>query len=73
MSTETPLPHVAAQWSLSLNCDCPHCNEFVDLLDYPDFWDGEVIEACEHGTERSKCLEVVCPECHKDFTVACEY
>ena len=72
---DQPLPHTTADWTLKLHATCPHCKEFVDLLDYGDFWDahGGHLEACEHGTERSKELEVTCPECMKDFTVECQY
>ncbi len=62
-----------ATWSLSLNCDCPTCGECVDLLDDPDFWDGRSLEACEHGTDRSQGVEVVCPECHQTFKVDLSY
>ena len=65
--------HVTADWTLKLECVCPYCEQFVDLLDYADFWDGHPIDACEHGTERSKELEVVCPDCGRDFTVECQY
>jgi hypothetical protein len=62
-----------ATWSISLNCDCPACNEYVDLLNYADFWDGRRIDVPEHGTARTKNVEVVCPECSHDFTVELEY
>jgi endogenous inhibitor of DNA gyrase (YacG/DUF329 family) len=62
-----------ATWSIELNCECPHCAEWVNLLDYADFWDGRSLGVGEHGTERSKGVEVTCPECGKDFEVDCEY
>lgn len=67
------MENVTATWTVELNCDCPGCGEHVDLLDYPDFWDGRQLEVPEHGTERSKNVEVVCPECSHEFTVDCEY
>ena len=68
-----PAKPVAAQWDIHLHADCPHCKEWVDLLDYADFWDGRDLEIAEHGTERSRAVEVVCPECGHDFEVDCEY
>lgn len=65
--------NVTATWIIRLNCHCPCCNEYVDLLEYPDFWDGRQLVVAEHGTERSQDMEVVCPECYKTFTVRCEY
>lgn len=62
-----------ATWSVSLDCECPACKEDVDLLDYADFWDGRRLDIPEHGTERSKNVEVVCPKCGHDFTVELEY
>lgn len=67
------VPHTSASWTLELNCTCPHCKEYVDLLEAPDFWDGRDLDAIEHGTKRSKGVEVTCPECSEDFTVDCEY
>lgn len=62
-----------ATWSISLTCECPACKEDVDLLDYPDFWDGRDLDLGEHGTARSKRVEVICPLCHHDFTVELDY
>jgi len=63
-----------AVWSMSLDCECPSCKEDVDLLRYPDFWSGRGdMIACENGTERSRNLEVVCPECGHEFVVDCQY
>lgn len=68
-----PSKPVAAQWTVNLHADCPLCKEWVDLLEYPDFWDRRELEIAEHGTERSRCVEVVCPECGGEFEVECEY
>ena len=57
-----------ARWSISLNCDCPKCEELVNLVDYPDFWHGHQFEA-----GHSKDMEVICPACNHEFTVDCEY
>jgi hypothetical protein len=66
---------VTATWNLELNCECPHCKAYVDLLQYGDFWDAHhgSLEICEHNSERSKNVEVTCPECNQDFNINCEY
>jgi hypothetical protein len=60
---------VSAVWELSLYCDCPICGASVDLLDVPNFWDGRALRPCEHGTDRSRGVEVSCPICQEDFVV----
>jgi uncharacterized protein (DUF983 family) len=67
------MTNVTAIWTVELNCTCPACNELVDLLDYPDFWDGRKLDIAENGTDRSRGVEVLCPECDHEFTVDCEY
>lgn len=62
-----------AWWSVELNCDCPACKEHVDLLDFPDFWDGRRLDIPEHDTERSTAVNVTCPECRHDFEVDLAY
>ena len=70
----TKKAEVSATWDISLNCDCPKCGEFVDLLRADNFWDGhERLQPIENGTERSNNLEVMCPECSHEFEVCCEY
>lgn len=32
--------NIDAQWEVELNCYCPKCENFVNLLDATDFWDG---------------------------------
>lgn len=67
-------PFPQAAWSIALWVDCPGCEEHVDLLDYPDFWDGRNhIQVGERGTEATKDLEVVCPECGHEFNVELAY
>lgn len=68
-----PLPKVTATWTVELNAECPHCKGWVDVLETPDFWDGRDMEIAEHGTPNSKNVEVVCPDCSKEFAVDCEY
>jgi len=62
-----------ATWSISLDCDCPGCGKYVDLLDYVDFWDGNRVAPCEHDTDNSTELDVVCPECGHGFEVDLTY
>ena len=62
-----------ATWAVKLNCECPGCKEYVDLLEYPDFWDGRDLEVAEHGTDRSKNVEVICPKCDHEFSVFLEW
>ena len=69
-----PPASILAQWSVSLDCKCPKCNETVNLLDAPDFWDGlSDLDIPEHNTDRSNNLEVVCPECYHEFEVCCTW
>jgi len=66
--------NTTASWHVELNCHCPKCDRYVNLLDYPDFWDGcGDLDIPEHDTERSDDLEVCCPECHHEFNVKCEW
>ena len=64
-----------ANWHIELNADCPMCGKYVDLLDYPDFWDthGPGLDLGENGTPRSKGVEVTCPKCNEEFTVDLDY
>lgn len=62
-----------ASWSVTLDTECPSCSEDVDLLEYSDFWDHAEFDIAEHGTERTKGVEVTCPECGDDFKVDFQY
>jgi hypothetical protein len=62
-----------ATWTVQLNCDCPGCKEWVDLLNYPDFFDGRKLDIGDHGTPKTTGMEVVCPECGHEFLVDLEY
>jgi hypothetical protein len=64
---------VTAYWCIELNCTCPNCNEYVNLLNYCDFWDGRKLEIAENNTDRSRNIEVICPECDHEFEVDCHY
>ena len=64
---------IFACWAIELNCECPHCEKYVNLLDAADFWDGHRFDLAEHGTERTRKVEVVCPDCLEEFEVCLEY
>ncbi len=62
-----------AIWSISLDVECPKCEEYVDLLNAPDFWDGRHFEMCEHHTPRTTNFEAQCPLCDHEFLVDFDY
>jgi 5-methylcytosine-specific restriction endonuclease McrA len=64
---------VAATWALELNCYCPGCGKYVDLLEVDCFWCDRTLQPCEHGTPKSRNVEVMCPKCDHEFTVDLEY
>jgi len=57
---------VYAYWDITLDCDCPSCGEYVNLLNYPDFWDGR--DDFNIGEWKSD-VDVTCPKCDHDFHV----
>lgn len=66
--------NIQACWTVELNCECPHCEEYVNLLDDPDFWYiNENLEIAENMTDKSNNLAVHCPKCDQDFVVECIY
>lgn len=62
---------VDAFWVVELNCYCPGCKQYVDLLDVCNFMGETGIQIGEVETERTKCLDVSCPECGHEFKVTC--
>jgi len=64
---------VTATWIVHLDSTCPSCHEIVDLLAASDFWRARSLNITEHGTARSKAVEVTCPQCVHEFKVDCEY
>lgn len=52
-----------ATWTIQLHVECPSCKEYVDVLCYPDFWDGRSLVVGESREGE----EVVCPECGHEF------
>lgn len=59
-----------ADWSISLDLQCPYCNEMFDLVagEWP-----EDVEAMEHGTDRTKGYEVECHGCDQILSVDFTY
>ena len=72
-TTGANMENTIAVWSVELNCRCPGCGSFVDLLEYADFWDGRQLAVAENCTDNSQDVEVVCPKCNHEFKVDCEY
>lgn len=72
-SEQNAAQKIMATWWVSLDADCPHCKERVNLMDAADFWEGKQFHIGEHMTERTRGLEVICPECEKEFAVDLEY
>ena len=68
-----PTGKIYATWHVSLDCECPKCGEYVDLLEAQDFWDGHSFQIPEHGTNRTENVEVICPKCEGEFHVKLEY
>lgn len=62
-----------AYWNISLDCYCPKCEGYVNLLDDCDFWDGRYFDVCEHHTDRTRGVEVICPDCGHEFEVDFDY
>jgi hypothetical protein len=60
---------LGAIWHISLKCNCPYCKKNVNLLDAPDFWDGKYFKVGEHMTDRTRNVQVTCPECGEEFKV----
>lgn len=67
------MDNVVAYWEIELNTTCPSCDQDVNLLDDPDFWDGRNLEIGETMTDRSRNVNVFCPECQHEFTVELQY
>ncbi|MCG7367370.1 hypothetical protein MHZ90_14700 [Pantoea sp. ACRSH] len=62
---------IYANWSISLDTECPKCEEYFDLIEQDDdFWiDGGRAGVCEHDTPRTTDVEVECPSCEHKFKV----
>lgn len=54
-----------AEIHLSVKCDCPYCEGYIDL--YSDL-SGQCIDIFEYAESKWP-VEVTCPECHRSFEV----
>jgi len=74
-----PKSNPMATWDMGLNCNCPKCKEYVNLL--PTGEDDDTLENFWYQLStnitqilnNSKNVLVICPECEHVFTVDCEY
>lgn len=59
-----------AEWSFSLDTQCPQCKHFFDLRQ--ELVDSNSsIDICETDTVATRNYETACPECGHEFT--CEF
>ncbi|WP_312387999.1 hypothetical protein [Atlantibacter hermannii] len=56
-----------AEWSLSLDTECPQCKHNFDLL-HELVDNASSIEVCETGTVATRNYETACQECGHEFT-----
>lgn len=61
-----------AFWAISLDCECPNCNQPIDLVDDADFRLGSV-KPLETDTPATNNLEVKCQNCDFEFLVKLAY
>ena len=64
---------IMARWVIELNCKCPKCDDYIDLLDNGDFWEDNRVECLERDTKKSRGVNVFCAECEHEFKVDLEY
>ena len=62
---------VEAVWQISLDVECPECEEYQDLTEVDEFWHDML--PIEHGTPRSNEYEVCCSKCKHKFTACFVY
>ena len=73
MSNKNKVVKLEAVWDISLTCQCPKCDEDIDLLEGGDFWENNRVECCEHGTEKSSDIDAYCEKCDHEFKVDLAY
>lgn len=73
MKDKTKVVKLEAIWDLSLNCQCPKCDEDIDLMCDDNFWENNNIQSCEWGTEKSRDIDAYCEKCEHDFKVDLAY
>jgi len=57
-----------ADWSISLDVECPHCKTDIDLIEHA----GECLESVDPLAQDAE-IEVTCPKCDKEFTCETHY
>ena len=66
---------VEASLSIRLHVECPHCDSYIDMLDYDNGYndEGEVIQELfpksEEWVNREMKMDICCPECDKEISV----
>ena len=53
-----------AEWDMSLNVTCPHCEHYFDVTDYETMGDLPKVRATD-GLN----LDIMCPECSRIFRI----
>jgi len=67
-----PLPSKSneeASWTISIDAECPECEDSFDITQADDFWTEFNPEIGEHGTDRTENVEVICSHCEHEFKV----
>ena len=64
--------NIKAIWSYSLICECPECNELIDICGH-NFYDPvldscDPVDICETDTRRTTDYEITC-DCGHEFLV----
>ena len=60
MATEKLQTNTRATWTVGLLCQCPHCEQAVNLCDEVVFWGSH--PSLRYGEDRTG-EEFTCPEC----------
>lgn len=66
LGEDIEVPVVDAQREILLNCECPLCNEWVDLMEF-NLFEGDIDDLALG--EKASNVEVFCPDCHGYFRV----
>ncbi len=62
------MSNIPATWSISLDLNCPKCNEQIDLIDDDSFKESGI-----NPLERAHGYETSCPHCEYEFLVDLEF
>lgn len=63
-----------ADIGISINVECPYCEEYINLLELTEMTDdGYIYSACFRDDEKWGCNgfneKIECPECKKEFMI----